>query len=114
MYQNPGTVGQYGSLHRQNSNDLGQQQQSSQLRIQAPAPPGDMYATNNPPLESPSLNIPGATQPSLTSSNGQSSLANQDQDFPPYDLLYALTDLFFKHINTWCPILHRRTTLDSL
>lgn len=38
----------------------------------------------------------------------------QDQDFPPYDLLYALTDLFFKHVNTWCPILHRRTTLDSL
>lgn len=39
---------------------------------------------------------------------------SQDQDFPPYDLLYALTDLFFKHVNTWCPILHRRTTLDSL
>lgn len=39
---------------------------------------------------------------------------SQDQDFPPYDLLYALTDLFFKHINTWCPILHRRSTLDSL
>lgn len=39
---------------------------------------------------------------------------SQDHDFPPYDLLYALTDLFFKHINTWCPILHRRSTLDSL
>jgi hypothetical protein len=23
-------------------------------------------------------------------------------------------DLYFKHINTWCPILHRKTTLDSL
>ena len=39
---------------------------------------------------------------------------SQDQDFPPYDLLYALTDQYFKHINTWCPILHRRSTLDSL
>ena len=37
-----------------------------------------------------------------------------DQDMPPYDLLYALVDLFFKHINTWCPILHRKTTLDTL
>lgn len=42
------------------------------------------------------------TQPSL------------DQDMPPYDLLYALVDLYFKHINTWCPILHRKTTLDTL
>ncbi|KAG6024335.1 hypothetical protein E4U40_003328 [Claviceps sp. LM458 group G5] len=37
-----------------------------------------------------------------------------DQDLPPYDLLYSLVDLYFKHINTWCPILHRKTTLDSL
>lgn len=37
-----------------------------------------------------------------------------DQDMPPYDLLYALVDLYFKHINTWCPILHRKTTLDAL
>ncbi|PFH62969.1 hypothetical protein XA68_10720 [Ophiocordyceps unilateralis] len=37
-----------------------------------------------------------------------------DQDMPPHDLLYTLVDLYFSHINTWCPILHRRTTLDSL
>ncbi|KAF2812953.1 uncharacterized protein BDZ99DRAFT_437718 [Mytilinidion resinicola] len=37
-----------------------------------------------------------------------------DNAFPPYDLLYGLADLFFKHINTWCPILHRPTTLNSL
>ena len=36
------------------------------------------------------------------------------QDLPPYDLLYALTDLFFQHINTWCPIMHRQSTLDAL
>lgn len=40
--------------------------------------------------------------------------AAADQDMPPYDLLYALVDLYFKHINTWCPILHRKTTLDIL
>lgn len=47
----------------------------------------------------------------LPQSSGQPSL---DQDMPPYDLLYALVDLYFKHINTWCPILHRKTTLDAL
>ncbi|GAP85745.1 putative fungal specific transcription factor [Rosellinia necatrix] len=44
----------------------------------------------------------------------QSQAQMSDQDLPPYDLLYALADLYFKHINTWCPILHRKTTLDSL
>lgn len=39
---------------------------------------------------------------------------SSDQTLPPYDLLYALVDLYFKHVNTWCPILHRRTTLDAL
>lgn len=33
---------------------------------------------------------------------------------PPYDLLYALVDLFFKHINVWLPLLDRKTTLDRL
>lgn len=42
------------------------------------------------------------------------SVVNHDHDFPPYDLLYALADLYFKHINTWCPVLHRRSTLDAL
>jgi hypothetical protein len=42
------------------------------------------------------------------------SLGQADADFPPYDLLYGLVDLFFKHIYPWCPILHRQTTLNSL
>ncbi|OAA38009.1 Transcription factor [Beauveria brongniartii RCEF 3172] len=37
-----------------------------------------------------------------------------DQDLPPYDLVYSLVDLYFKNINTWCPILHKKTTLDTL
>ncbi|KGO40934.1 Transcription factor, fungi [Penicillium expansum] len=46
-------------------------------------------------------------------SNQEQSLTNPDLDLPPYDLLYALVDLYFEHINSWCPILHRRTTLDT-
>ncbi|KAF2277850.1 uncharacterized protein EI97DRAFT_465967 [Westerdykella ornata] len=42
------------------------------------------------------------------------SIGHADDDFPPYDLLYGLVDLFFKHIYPWCPILHRQTTLNSL
>jgi hypothetical protein len=33
---------------------------------------------------------------------------------PPYDLLYSLVDLYFIHVNAWCPILDRRSTLNSL
>ncbi|OCT44339.1 hypothetical protein CLCR_05445 [Cladophialophora carrionii] len=33
---------------------------------------------------------------------------------PPYDLLYSLVDLYFKHINIWLPLLDRKTTLDTL
>jgi hypothetical protein len=63
------------------------------------------YAPSNPPLSSPTLNHSGSQSQHLLSS---------EQDFPPYDLLYALADLYFKHVNTWCPILFRRATLDAL
>lgn len=43
----------------------------------------------------------------------EQSLADPDLDLPPYDLLYALVDLYFEHINSWCPIFHRRSTLDT-
>ncbi|EAU34762.1 conserved hypothetical protein [Aspergillus terreus NIH2624] len=46
-------------------------------------------------------------------SNQEQSFADPELDLPPYDLLYALVDLYFEHINSWCPILHRRTTLDT-
>lgn len=63
----------------------------------------EFYNTNQPPLQSTSLNIT-QTQSELSTDNA----------LPPYDLLYALVDLYFKHVNTWCPILHRRSTLDAL
>ncbi|KAK1983813.1 fungal-specific transcription factor domain-containing protein [Colletotrichum cereale] len=34
-------------------------------------------------------------------------------DFPSHDLLYTLVDLYFKHCNTWCPILDRKTTFGA-
>jgi hypothetical protein len=71
----------------------------------APQGSSEYYHQLDPQIESPTLNISNTPQPTLT---------NSDLDFPPYDLLYALADLYFKHINTFCPILHRRTTLEAL
>ncbi|KAI0872180.1 fungal-specific transcription factor domain-containing protein [Hypoxylon argillaceum] len=51
--------------------------------------------------------------PGMVMAQSQTQIS-PDQDLPPYDLLYGLADLYFKHINTWCPILHRKTTLDAL
>lgn len=61
--------------------------------------------------------VPAAAQSLKSPTPAASQHAGQitsEQELPPYDLLYALVDLYFKHINTWCPILHRKTTLDSL
>ncbi|PHH82349.1 hypothetical protein CDD83_3296 [Cordyceps sp. RAO-2017] len=63
----------------------------------------DYYGSVQPGEQASACNIPlPAPSPSA------------DQDLPPHDLLYTLVDLYFKHIGTWCPILHRRTTLDWL
>jgi hypothetical protein len=35
-------------------------------------------------------------------------------DLPPYDVLFSLVDLYFKHVNTWSPILDRQVTVDTL
>ncbi|KAF4453108.1 hypothetical protein FALBO_16053, partial [Fusarium albosuccineum] len=71
--------------------------------LQPSAAAQDYYSSVQPNIHSPTApmsSAPGTTTP--------------DRDMPPYDLLYALVDLYFKHINTWCPILHRKTTLDTL
>lgn len=96
----------YGT-HRHSTNGLYTSQQPPLARMQSTSSAHDSYAPTDPPLEAPSLNIPGTAQ------NGVVTTA-PDGDLPPYDLLYALVDLFFKHINTWCPILHRQTTRDAL
>lgn len=73
--------------------------------------------TSLPPIQHASHNDYTGNESSLTVpvnlfTNQEQSLADPDLDLPPYDLLYALVDLYFEHINSWCPILHRRSTLD--
>jgi len=36
-----------------------------------------------------------------------------DSDLPPYDMLYTIVDLYFKHVNPWSPILDRKATVDA-
>lgn len=43
---------------------------------------------------------------------GPSSLS-ASTDLPPQDIVYTLVDLYFKHCNTWCPILERKTTFSA-
>lgn len=59
----------------------------------------------NSALQSPPLPPPTSSARASVGSDG---------DMPPYDLLYSLVDLYFKHINQWCPILHRKATLEAL
>jgi hypothetical protein len=94
------------SLHNSNVFQQEMQQPSNSHEPGNPMHTGQasgFYSTTQPPLESPSLNI----------TQSQTELSS-DNALPPYDLLYALVDLYFKYVNTWCPILHRRSTLDSL
>ncbi|SPO07131.1 related to Zn(II)2Cys6 transcriptional activator [Cephalotrichum gorgonifer] len=85
------------------------QQQPASL-LPNSATPQDYYSRDSVKLQSPGSAMSlqtGHTGPSPT--NG-----TLEQDLPPYDLLYSLVDLYFKHIHTWCPILHRVTTFDTL
>ena len=54
------------------------------------------------------------SSPMMNMTTGAKSLIGSDQDLPPYDLSYALVDLYFKHINTWCPLLQRNPTIEAL
>jgi hypothetical protein len=103
MPQTPSIASMHGGdvFHQQGLQQSNQPLNGSHSIQNGQAP--EFYSTTQPPLQSPSLNIT-RTQTELSTDNA----------LPPYDLLYALVDLYFKHINTWCPILHRRSTLDSL
>jgi hypothetical protein len=76
------------------------------------APVGPLLQSSNPQQDY-TRNESSLKVPVNIFSNQEQSLADPDLDLPPYDLLYALVDLYFEHINSWCPILHRRTTLDT-
>jgi hypothetical protein len=60
-------------------------------------------ATSRDVIESPSLSLPSMI--------AQKSI---EGEFPDYDLCYQLVDLYFRHVNTWIPLLHRRSTIDLL
>ncbi|KAK1825948.1 fungal-specific transcription factor domain-containing protein [Podospora conica] len=72
--------------------------------VHGPAP-GQEYSQTcssaSQSLRSPTVSAPRSLRPTT------------DGDLPPYDQLYTLVDLYFKHINTWCPILHRQRILDT-
>jgi Fungal specific transcription factor domain len=66
-----------------------------------------------------SIAIPTRVATNETSNADESWYTPQDQpsitaSLPPPDLLYSLVDLFFVHINTWFPILHRENTFEAL
>lgn len=79
--------------------------QISGLQPQSSVSQTDYYTSSQAGLEQSSM---------VSISEGNAPSAPDQEDLPPYKLLYALVDLFFKHVNTWCPILHRKATLDSL
>ncbi|WPH03263.1 Hypothetical protein R9X50_00614000 [Acrodontium crateriforme] len=107
QYQHPHPQGeqiQYPSPHQKTRPPQHQRTMSS----------SELYAQSVSSMDSAHLNIVHGGPSSTTAPETNVDSAPNGPDFPPYDLLYGLTDLFFKHINTWCPILHRRSTLDSL
>ncbi|KAF2100980.1 hypothetical protein NA57DRAFT_65300 [Rhizodiscina lignyota] len=75
------------------------------------APPTYQHHITSEPVQHPNQSTLPPTSRDLYS---QPNPTLESPNFPPYDLLYALCDIYFKHVNTWCPILHRRSTLDSL
>ncbi|KIW94258.1 uncharacterized protein Z519_05574 [Cladophialophora bantiana CBS 173.52] len=63
----------------------------------------------------PSAHSHALTSPHSTTGYQGTQMYNEySAMLPPYDLLYALVDLYFKHINIWLPLLDRKTTLDTL
>ena len=85
----------------------------SQLSSVIPAPASVQQASDSLPHHDYTGNESSLKVPVSLYANQEQSLADPELDLPPYDLLYALVDLYFEHINTWCPVLHRRTTLDT-
>lgn len=88
--------------------DTGQSRVQNGIPSSAPMQPAEDASQDDYTRNESSLKVPVNLF-----SNQEQSLADPELDLPPYDLLYALVDLYFEHVNTWCPILHRRTTLDT-
>ncbi|OAL29597.1 hypothetical protein AYO22_02011 [Fonsecaea multimorphosa] len=82
------------------------------LQYQQSAPDQQIVQQSHytPSAQSHSLTSPH----SATGYQGSQMYSEYSAMLPPYDLLYALVDLYFKHINIWLPLLDRKTTLDTL
>lgn len=78
------------------------------------APDVSQYGVQ-PPTSQPNVGAPynpTAPSPSIAGQQQQQTPINLPAltDLPPQDVIYTLVDLYFKHCNTWCPILDRKTT----
>jgi len=63
---------------------------------------------NGGPSEIPANSATRSVSSSLVPERAEAN--SLGEDLPPNDMLYTLVDLFFKHTNTWIPILDRKTT----
>lgn len=92
----------------------------AQPRAQASSSPswhnGDSSESLQQNIPSQAL-VPGAvesfTPPRPLSTLRTSTSVSGSNDLPPQDMIYTLVDLYFKHCNTWCPILDRKTTFGT-
>ncbi|KAH9224895.1 hypothetical protein DL95DRAFT_350955 [Leptodontidium sp. 2 PMI_412] len=86
---------------------LSDQTQPSQVaRDTTPQYPNETYVRAFTP-------VTPLISPSLSTTVGWPS-ETVEPDLPPPEQLYVLVDLYFKHINTWIPMLDRVTTFDIL
>ncbi|KEZ43646.1 C6 transcription factor [Scedosporium apiospermum] len=115
----------YGGEHASHRGVLAYDQSSSIAQSHSATPVSNPYPSLGPGSERDAYGMRANTQshsgyPSIiqdcSASNRlgtphaeQTSSVLVVDDLPPQDMLYTLTDLYFKHCNTWCPILERKT-----
>jgi hypothetical protein len=56
---------------------------------------------------------PNSSAPNMLYGGTPALSSQPDASLPPYDLLHTLVDLYFKHVNTWSPILDRKVLFDT-
>ncbi|KAL1876847.1 hypothetical protein VTK73DRAFT_9149 [Phialemonium thermophilum] len=70
----------------------------------SPPSPQSQSSSHQPP--------PSADMSANRQQRGEAALASE-HDLPAPEVIYTLVDLYFKHVNTWCPILERKTTFSA-
>jgi hypothetical protein len=81
--------------------------QAEQVQFLSPPEPVSAFSMEI----APDLNHPGQLG---SMSPGPWTSEFSDRGLPNHELLCSLVDLYFKHVNTWCPILDRNSTFDML